>query len=101
MVASVKLAPGVMFVAFLRLSDEVCMGMGQPGSTLGVPKGLSGWLSKGWWVGVGVVLATAVALLGILHSSGSSPTYSTRGDCNAQGTNNVVSCSGGTSKSGP
>ena len=77
------------------------MGMSQPGSAPGTPKGLSGWLSKGWWVGVGVVLATAVALLGILHSSGSSSTYSNRGDCNAQGANNVVSCSGSASKSGP
>jgi hypothetical protein len=51
------------------------------------------WLSQPWWVGLGVLLATAVALAGVLLTSGGSPSYSIRGNCVAQGSNNKVTCS--------
>ena len=58
------------------------------------------WLSGGWWVGLGVILAAAGTTAGLILSSGGSPTYSNNGDCNAQGSGNTVICSGAVTKTG-
>ncbi len=50
-------------------------------------------LSRPWWVGLGVVLATAVALLGYFLVAGGSTSYSNTGPCSAQGNGNTVNCS--------
>jgi hypothetical protein len=59
------------------------------------------WLSRPWWAGLGVILATAVALAGIFLTSNSSPSYSNNGSCVAQGNNNTVSCPSAGSGAGP
>lgn len=42
-----------------------------------VREGLRGWLSRPWWTGLGVILATVLALMGyFLVSGGGSPSYS-------------------------
>ncbi len=55
-----------------------------------------GWvgrqLSWPWWAGLGVILATAVALMGYFLASGGSATYSNHGNCVAQGNGNTVNC---------
>jgi len=71
---------------------------GSPGS---LRKRLPAWLSRGWWAGLGVILAVAGTVVGLILSSGSSSTYSTHGDCNAQGSGNTVICSGVATKTGP
>lgn len=68
--------------------------MGQPGNSRRESRaGFSAWLSKEWWVGLGVILAAAGTVLGLILSSGGSTTYSNHGDCNAQGSGNTVNCS--------
>jgi hypothetical protein len=54
---------------------------------------LANLLSRPWWVGLGVVLATAVALMAYFLSSGGSQSNSVHGNCNAQGNGNTVTCS--------
>lgn len=57
------------------------------------PSGVGRWLSRPWWVGLGVIFATAVALATIFVTSGSSPSYTNHGgNCVAQGNNNTVNC---------
>jgi hypothetical protein len=58
------------------------------------------WLGRGWWVGLGVILAVAGTVVGLILSSGSSTTYSNHGDCNAQGSDNTVICSTTNAKTG-
>lgn len=58
-------------------------------------------LSAPWWAGVGVILATALALLGIFWPSSPSSSNTITGNCNAQGTHNTVNCTGSTSKKAP
>lgn len=58
------------------------------------------WLSRGWWVGLGVILAAAGTAVGLILSSGVSSTYSNHGDCNAQGSGNTVICSSTPTKTG-
>jgi hypothetical protein len=55
---------------------------------------LPAWLGRGWWVGLGVILAAAGTAAGLMLSSGGSSSYSNHGDCDAQGTGNTVMCSG-------
>jgi hypothetical protein len=67
---------------------------------------LHGWLanmlSRPWWVGLGVVLATAVALMVyFLGPGGGSPSNSVNGNCNAQGNGNKVTCTNTGSGVGP
>jgi hypothetical protein len=64
------------------------------------PGGLGGWLSRPWWVGLGVLLATAVALVSIFLASGGSPSYSNYGNCVAQGNHDTVNCPSTTSGAG-
>jgi hypothetical protein len=69
---------------------------------MGSRMGLGRWLGRPWWTGLGVIVATAVALIGYFLASGSSPTYSNRGgNCVAQGTNNVINCPGVRSGASP
>lgn len=64
--------------------------------------GLGRWLSRPWWVGLGVLLATAVALVSIFLTSGGSPSYYNHGgNCVAQGNNNTVNCPSTGSGAGP
>lgn len=42
-------------------------------------------LSRQWWVGLGVLLATAVAVLGYLFAARGTTSYSNTGPCSAQG----------------
>jgi hypothetical protein len=53
-------------------------------------------LSQPWWVGAGVILATAVALAGYFLASGGSSSTSqnitVHGSCNAAGNGNTVTC---------
>jgi hypothetical protein len=51
-------------------------------------------LRRPWWAGLGVILATAVALFGYFMTASGPPSYSNNGTCNAQGTGNTVTCSG-------
>jgi hypothetical protein len=55
-------------------------------------------LSARWWTGIGVILATAVALLGIFWASSHSAGYTITGNCNAQGANNTVNCASASPK---
>jgi hypothetical protein len=56
--------------------------------------GLERWLSRPWWVGVGVILAAALTAVGFFLTSGDSTSYSNHGgNCVAQGNNNTVNCS--------
>lgn len=62
-----------------------------------VPKrsrsGLGRWLSRPWWVGVGVILAAVLTVAGFFLTSGGSTSYSNHGgNCVAQGNNNTVNC---------
>lgn len=60
--------------------------------------------SRQWWVGVGVVLATIVAIVGYLLASGepstSSEVNTVHGSCNAAGNNNTINCPNSTSGTG-
>jgi hypothetical protein len=51
-------------------------------------------------VGLGVILATAVALMGYFFASGNSSNYNNQGNCVAQGSNNTVTCASTGSGSG-
>ena len=62
---------------------------------------LPAWLSRGWWAGLGVILAVAGTVVGLILSSGGSSTYTNHGDCNAQGSGNTVICSSANPKTGP
>jgi hypothetical protein len=63
-------------------------------------KWLPKWLGGGWWVGLGVILAAAGTVAGLILSSGGSSSNSNHGDCNAQGSGNTVTCSGPDTKTG-
>lgn len=60
--------------------------------------------SRPWWVGVGVVLATIVAIVGYLLASGGSSVNSevntVHGSCNAAGNNNTINCPNSSSGTG-
>jgi hypothetical protein len=58
------------------------------------------WLSRGRRAGLGVILAVAESVAGLVFSSGDSSTYSNRGGCNAQGSGNTVLRSGGATETG-
>lgn len=64
------------------------------------PTSVAGVLSRPWWVGLGVVLATAIAILGIFLAAGGATSYSNTGPCSAQGNGNTVNCSGASSGTG-
>ena len=79
--------------------------MSQPGSNRPESRGgfwgrLPAWLGKRWWAGLGVILAAAGTVVGLILSSGAAPTYSNHGDCTAQGSGNTVICSGANTKPG-
>ena len=61
---------------------------------------LTAWFSRGWWTGLGVMLATVGTVIGLILSSGGSSIYSIHGSCNAQGSGNTVICSGADTKTG-
>jgi hypothetical protein len=74
---------------------------GPPGSSGRGPRA-SWWarlkprLGRKWWAGIGAIatiLGLAVALAAIFIGSGNSPSYSNKGNCNAQGSGNTVNCS--------
>lgn len=71
-----------------------------PGSRARPKEWIADLLSRKWWQGLGVLLATAVALLIYFLSSGSSSSYSNTGNCIAQGSGNTVTCSGAGSGAG-
>jgi hypothetical protein len=52
------------------------------------------------WLGLGVIVATAVAFTIYFLSSGGSSTSSINGNCDAQGSGNMVHCTGTGSKAG-
>jgi hypothetical protein len=56
------------------------------------PLGFWGWLSRPWWIGLGVIIATVIALVSIFLTSGGTSGYSNTGNCVAQGNNNTVNC---------
>jgi hypothetical protein len=49
-------------------------------------------LSWPGWLGLGVIIATVIAAMSILLSSGGSSTYSNRGNCDAVGDGNTAYC---------
>jgi hypothetical protein len=51
-------------------------------------------LSRPWWLGLGVVLASLITLTIYFLTSGGSSSFANNGNCNAQGSGNTVSCSG-------
>ena len=55
---------------------------------------LGTWLSRPWWLGLGVILAAAVALIIYFLSVGTQGDYYNNGNCNAQGSGNIVKCTG-------
>jgi hypothetical protein len=63
-------------------------------------------LSRPWWIGVGVILATAVALVGYLLASGGSSSTSVvkntvDGNCSIAGNNNTQICDSPTARTTP
>jgi hypothetical protein len=62
-------------------------------------------LSRPWWVGLGVVLATAVAVVGYFLAAGGSPATpgvtTVHGNCNAVGSGNTVTCASPVSGTSP
>lgn len=59
-------------------------------------------LSKRWWAGLGVIVAIAGIVLGLILSSGGSSTISNNnGNCNVQGSGNTVNCPSTDTKTGP
>jgi hypothetical protein len=71
---------------------------GSPSGGLQLRDGLWVWLSdrlsRPWWLGLGVVLATLMALLIYFLGSGGSLSYANNGSCVAQGNGNTVTCRG-------
>lgn len=63
-----------------------------PESGAGLWEWLKERLSQPWWAGLGVILATAVALAIYFLGSDGSSSYSDHGNCNAQGNGNRVTC---------
>lgn len=65
----------------------------EPAAESALRRSLVKWLSKRWWLGLGVLITIALALASYFHLSSNSITYSNQGNCNAQGAHNSVDCS--------